>query len=324
VGVRVVLTYHTPTTTCIRGTLLEHGAHPCDGVVDARRCTACTLTAHGMPKPIASAIARAPAAAGALLRLTHVRGRAATALRMRELVALRHDHASQVLRAADHIVAPARWVAQVLQSLGVPAEKITLSRQGVHQIPAPAADVARPGPLRIVYVGRVEPAKGVHLLTRALRAMPDAAVELHIYGVVQGDAHVRYRRDLQDDMARDGRVTLHDPVTPDGVVAVVAQYDVLAAPSQQFETGPLVVLEAFAAGVPVVGTDLGGIAELVQDGVNGLLVEAGSVLGWTKTLDRLLRDKSLLPQLKDGVRPPRTMEAVADDMSVVYRKVMAV
>jgi glycosyltransferase involved in cell wall biosynthesis len=322
-GAAVVLTYHTPTTTCIRGTLLQHGVHPCDGALDARRCTACTLTGHGVPMPIATALARAPAAAGALMRIAHVRGRTATALRMRELVTIRHDQTRQVLAAADHIVAPAQWVVSVLERLGVSADRITLSRQGIHGGVRPPRAARAQGPLRVVYLGRVEPAKGIHLVTSALRVIPDARIELHIYGVVQGDAHVRYRRDLQNDMARDARVHLHDPIVPDEVVATLAQYDVLAASSQQFETGPLVVLEAFAAGLPVVGTRLGGIAELVQDGSNGLLVEAGSVQGWTSAFERLLREPTLLPQLQANVRPPRAMTEVADDMAAIYRKVMA-
>jgi glycosyltransferase involved in cell wall biosynthesis len=322
-GISIVLTYHTPTTTCVRGTLLQHGAHPCDGVLDAHRCTACNLTAHGVPSVLATTIARAPAFASTLVRATGMRGRVTTALRMRELVTLRHDQTRDVFELADHIIAPAIWVHALLRKLGVPEEKLTLSRQGIRAWQVPQRAEPRAAKLRIVYVGRVEPSKGVHLLTRALRAVPDLPIELHIYGVTQGNAHVAYRRDLRDDIARDERVTLHDPVEPDAVVATIAQYDVLAAPSQQFETGPLVVLEAFAAGLPVVGTRLGGIAELVQDGVNGLLVESGSVTAWANAFRSLVEDRALLQRLRGGIRPPRRIEDVADDMYAIYQKVAA-
>ncbi len=322
-GVSVVLTYHTPTTTCIRGTLLLHGAHPCDGALDAKRCTACTLTSRGLPAPVAAVIAHAPVMAGALVRATGVRGRIPTALRMRELVTLRHDQARSVLDLADHIVAPAQWVLELLRNLGVADERISLSRQGIGVTRARAqADRPESG-LKLVYVGRVEPAKGIHVLTRALRAIPDLPIELHIYGVTQGDSHARYRRDMRDDIARDGRLTLHEAVAPDEVVDTIAQYDVLCAPSQQFETGPLVVLEAFAAGLPVIGTRLGGIAELVEDGVNGLLVDTGSVWGWSQAFQQLHEDRVLLARLRRGVQPPRSIEAVADDMTAIYRSVAA-
>lgn len=322
-GAGIVLTYHTPTTTCIRGTLLQQGTHPCDGILDVRRCTACSLNAHGMPGPVASLVARAPTVAGTVLRAAGARGRITTALRMRELVGLRHVQSRAALDTADQIVAPAEWVLRLLRSLGVPDEKLSLSRQGVRATRLPMRTASRGGGLRIIYVGRVEPVKGIHILTRALRAIPDANVELHVYGVVQSGSQARYRQDLLDDMALDNRVKLHDPVSPDHVIETIGEYDVLAAPSQQFETGPLVVLEAFRAGVPVIGSDLGGIAELVQHNQNGLLVERASVLGWTRAIQQLLDDPAVLARLQKGVRPPRTIEAVADDMTLVYNKAMA-
>jgi glycosyltransferase involved in cell wall biosynthesis len=323
-GVSVVLTYHTPTTTCIRGTLLEHGAHPCDGALNERKCTACNLTAHGVPDGIASGIAHAPALVGALVRATGLRGRVTTALRMRELVAVRHDQTRQLLDLADQIVAPANWAMALLGNLGVARDKLNLSRQGIRVTRLASNEKTTSDKLRIVYVGRIEPAKGVHILIQALRGIPDVPLELHIYGVTQGDAHLRYRKDLRDDGAADGRIVLHDPVAPDDVVATLARYDVLAAPSQQFETGPLVVLEAFAAGLPVVGTRLGGIAEQVRDGVNGLLIEAGSVLAWSDAFRALQEDGgALLHRLAHGVQTPRSIEAVADDMAVVYQKAAA-
>ena len=320
-GVSIVLTYHTPTTTCVRGTLLQHGAHPCDGALDAHRCTACNLTAHGVPSSVASTIARAPALAGTLARAVGVRGRVTTALRMRELVTLRHDQTRRTFALADHIVAPAEWVHELLRRLGIAEEKLTLSRQGIRTTSVTRRPAHSHAQLQVAYVGRVEPSKGVHLLTQALRAIPEAAVELHIYGVTQGNSHAPYRRDLRDDVARDARVHLHDPVAPDDVVATIAQHDVLAAPSQQFETGPLVVLEAFAAGLPVIGSRLGGIAELVEDEVNGLLVEPGSVSGWADAIDQLAATPELLDKLRGGIRAPRSIETVADEMAAVYQGV---
>jgi glycosyltransferase involved in cell wall biosynthesis len=322
-GIGVVLTYHTPTATCVRGTLLLHGAQPCDGRLDARRCTACTLTGHGLPPVLAELVARTPVAAAHLLRATRARGRWATALRSRELITLRHEQTRKLLEAADLIVAPAAWVQALLHRLGVPAPKITLSRQGITYPPLKTRTERVNSSLRLVYIGRLEPAKGVHLVLRALRALPGAAVELHVYGVTQADAHASYRRKLREAAALDARVTLHDPVAPDEVVRTLAHYDVLVVASQQLETGPLVVLEAFAAGLPVVGSRLGGIAELVHDGQDGLLVDAGSATDWAAAFDRLLREPELLGRLQQGVRPPRTMAAVADDMAEVYRMVAA-
>lgn len=321
-GTAVVVTYHTPTATCVRGTLLERGNRVCEGALDAVRCTACTLTVHGVPDLVATALARTPASAGVMLEKAGVRGRVVTALRMRELVTLRHHETRSVLEQADHLVAPAEWVHDLLLKLGVPPAKLTLSRQGIrtgNPVVVPGKKTDR---LRIVYVGRIEPIKGVHLLVQALRLLPTMNIELHLYGIMQGDSNLPYRKDLEESFTRDARITLHAPVHPDSIIETIAQYDVLAAPSQWLETGPLVVLEAFAAGVPVIGSALGGIAELVQNDVNGLLVQERNAAGWAATLSRLLHEPELRGRLAQGVQPPRTMAMVADDMATVYQQAL--
>jgi glycosyltransferase involved in cell wall biosynthesis len=267
-------------------------------------------------------IARAPAAAGTMLRAVGARGRVVTALRMRELVSVRHDQTRRILDLADQIIAPSEWVLRLLVHLGVPKERITLSRQGVRKTSTNRVRTVSEK-LRLVYVGRLEPVKGVQLVMRALRMLPEAQVELHVYGVVQSDAHQSFRRQLHQEFGNDGRIVLHEPVAADDIVDTIAQYDVLVAPSQQLETGPLVVLEAFAAGLPVVGSRLGGIAELVQANVNGLLVDDAFPESWAATLRELSENRDLVRQLSAAVTPPRSMSLVADEMEAVYAKALA-
>jgi glycosyltransferase involved in cell wall biosynthesis len=92
-------------------------------------------------------------------------------------------------------------------------------------------------------------------------------------------------------------------------------------PSQWLETGPLVVLEAFAAGTPVLGSNLGGIAELVNDGANGRLVPHDDLTAWMRALQDLERDRSIVARLRAGVRPPRTVREVSEDMQRVYARI---
>jgi glycosyltransferase involved in cell wall biosynthesis len=99
---------------------------------------------------------------------------------------------------------------------------------------------------------------------------------------------------------KDPRISFKFPVPAEKVVEILAEYDLLAVPSQCLETGPLVVLEAFAAGIPVIGSNLGGIAELVKHEVNGLLVEPNSVKAWCQQLQRLCQDTDLRMQLGAG------------------------
>jgi glycosyltransferase involved in cell wall biosynthesis len=100
----------------------------------------------------------------------------------------------------------------------------------------------------------------------------------------------------------------------------MSQFDFVCVPSRWLETGPLVVLEAFAVGVPVLGTDRGGIAELVTHGVDGILVPDSSSIAWAETIGQLASDRSQAAGLRAGIRPPRTMADAASDMARLYRR----
>ena len=129
----VVYTYHTPTATCQRGTLLRWGNSVCDGKMKESLCTACALQGRGVPRLAAYALAALPVAVAALCGRAGLRGGVWTAMRVRELTTLRHRCAREFLAEADHVVAVCEWVREVLLRNGVPAEKITLSRQGLCQ-----------------------------------------------------------------------------------------------------------------------------------------------------------------------------------------------
>ena len=84
----------------------------------------------------------------------------------------------------------------------------------------------------------------------------------------------------------------------------------------------MVVLEAFAAGVPVIGSNLGGIAELVTNGVDGLLVEPCSVGAWIRVLRKVSNHPALLGELRSNISPPRRVSESAHDMAEIYRALL--
>jgi glycosyltransferase involved in cell wall biosynthesis len=243
---------------------------------------------------------------------------------MTELVALQQATFRRLMEDVDHIVAMCQWVKDLLVRNGVPAARITVSRQGLchsaHDTNV-VPDRARMNgsPLKMMFVGRLDPTKGVHLLIEAVKAAPELRLTLDIYGEAQGDAGAAYVRRLKQSAESDGRIAFRHPIANDEVVTRMRSYDVLAVPSQWLETGPLVILEAFAARLPVLGSNLGGIAELVADETTGLLVEPRSAAAWRNAIERVCRDPGVLSRLSEAIPPPRSIGDVAADMSVVYR-----
>ncbi len=222
----------------------------------------------------------------------------------------------------DLIVVLCDWGKGVLLGNGVPEEKLVLCRHGLRTSagPVPSRRMHGVGPLRLIFVGRAHPTKGLDLLIGALRRMPNLDVILTAFLVVQED-NGPYAARLRTQAKGDPRIELRDPIWDrESLLAELAQHDYLVVPSQWLETGPLVVLEAWAAGLPVVGSRLGGIAELVRHEVDGLLIEPGDERAWQRCLQRLAGNWTLLQRLREGIARPRTMQAVASEMALVYQR----
>jgi glycosyltransferase involved in cell wall biosynthesis len=325
-GASVVFTYHTPTASCARGTMMLFGQQPCDGAIEPKRCTACTLAAHGVPKSLARLAAIAPNTVAAGSGAFASDREWLSFLRIPGLIAGGRRRFHDFMRKVDHIVAVCQWVREVLERNGVPPERITLSRQGLsralsHPLPRTARD--RHGPLRIAYFGRIDRAKGPDLLAGALKIIPKAPVLLDIFGIRQARGPDQVYDWLAAQAQEDQRLTLREAVAPDEVVGVMAEYDLVAIPSRWLETGPLVALEAFAAGVPVLGADLGGIAELVRSGIDGFLVPSDDAVAWAAAIARHAENPERVREMRGRIATPRSMEIVVDDMATVYSAVVA-
>jgi glycosyltransferase involved in cell wall biosynthesis len=170
---------------------------------------------------------------------------------------------------------------------------------------------------RFGYVGSIVPHKGVHHLIEAFSTMPAHAI-LDIYGSLRDSP----------DYVRDLRARCHHPgihfageLRPEEVPAAMASFDCLIAPSIWQENAPLGVQEAFAAGTPVVASDLGGHRELFEEG-GGLLIPPGDHSALSTVLTRLATEPGLIGQIASGVRPPRTMEQHLAELRSLYSAVL--
>lgn len=322
-GARVVLTYHTPTVSCARGTMLWRGSEPCDGTLERRRCVSCTLEGQGLSRPLAQLLAYVPAYGSEMIAGLNIPS-PLSALRIPGLIGRAHHRFSRLTSTVDNIVAVCEWVAQVLRRNGVPEAKLTLCRQGLpDQSSAPNRPVADSvaGPLRIAYFGRLDWTKGVDLLPTALAMRPQLDILIDLFLVTQpgsGDDLLALQRAVE----KDPRLAVHLPVPHGDVSLVMSRYDLVAVPSRTMETGPLVVLEAFAAGVPVLGSNHGGISELVEDGITGTLFPPGNPDGLADLLEKLAGQRELIKGWRRNIKPPRTMGAVVTDMALLYRKLL--
>jgi glycosyltransferase involved in cell wall biosynthesis len=217
-----------------------------------------------------------------------------------------------------------RSADSIVRRNGAPTEKLSVNPLGIaaakfRMKPAPDANPTQK-PVRLGYLGRFEVVKGVIELAAALRALPpDAQFEFEFRGPVSGPGDRALLDRLRETCAGDDRITFEPAVPSEEVPLVLAGYDALVCPSVCAEGGPTVAIEAHAVGTPVIGTRIGGLPEIVQDGVNGKLVEPGDV----NALTSLLRSVIALPaetidRWRLALPTPRTMNDVARDYSELY------
>lgn len=322
-GMATVSTIHVPGPLCERGTLMRFGREACDGLIDARQCVPCWLEAKRVPAPLArplgALVRRLPASAAA-----RAPGRLYTLLSAPARIARRKENLLRLAEQSQRLIAVSGWLHAALRRNGVAPEKLILCRQGVAP-PHPACWGPLPNdlpgrPLRVGFFGRADPVKGLELLVQAVRSMPPAlGIRLSLYAIAQDAASRDHLASSTHGLGADARIQLRATLPADGVRDAMRAHDVIAVPSQWLETGPLVAMEALAVGIPVLGSDLGGLRELVTPGRHGWLLPARDVQRWRDELARLCRERPLL-SWAPAETPIVTHEEVARRHAELYRE----
>lgn len=228
----------------------------------------------------------------------------------------------RVLAQATRVIAPSEFVRQKYAELGAPLGNMVIVPHGI-EMPVEASTEApverRPGELHIAYVGSLAWQKGVHVLIEAVNGLPAEGVRLAIYGDLTH--YPDYVADLRARAQHPG-IRFAGPVDRASLWARLSEADLLAVPSLWHETSSLAAQEAFAAGVPVLASDLGALRERVQHEQNGLLIAPGDARAWRRQFKRVLADPALLPRLRAGIQPVRTIAEHLAEIAAIYEQVV--
>jgi glycosyltransferase involved in cell wall biosynthesis len=143
---------------------------------------------------------------------------------------------------------------------------------------------------------------------------------LDIYGNL--NRFKRFLKHLRRLAGSDERINFAGPFQRERVGQVLSALDVLVVPSRWYENQPGVILEAFAAGVPVIATDLGGMSEFVKHEENGLLFELENAEDLARQLRRLGEEPGLLERLRAGIGPVKTVQDDVDELEALYNRLL--
>jgi glycosyltransferase involved in cell wall biosynthesis len=236
----------------------------------------------------------------------------------RDTARVRRETMHEALRLPWRVISPSNCLAERMRPMIAP-DRLHVLSLGIDVQPFLALRTmprTQRGPLRIGFVGQIRSHKGCALLIEAFSRVHAGArpIELHVYGNLLDDEYgVQVRRRA----AADARVHLHGSFDNADAAAIFTGLDVLVVPSLWYENLPLSILEAYAAGTPVVASQAGGMAELVNHDVDGLVFPLGDADGLRVQLQRLCDEPNLVARLQAGARG-RPPSAIDDEMRTLF------
>jgi glycosyltransferase involved in cell wall biosynthesis len=262
-GIPTVATIMDYWWVCPKATLLRPGGAICDGRPDWRDCVRCMVSEHDRPR--ARLLADLPRSLGFVplaLYLSRAIPRGMTAADMSRWPR-RRSLLTALLNRVDQVVFPSAATRDaILGHLRHDRWRVVPYGLEPHWFEHDITSRINPGDtLTIGYAGTILPHKGPDLLIRAVRQLNPSDMCVRIAGPAPDAA---YRRELER-MAEGLPVEFIGPVAPDCMPDFMRSLDVLVVPSRWPENLPLVVLEAQASGIPVVGANVGGIAPQIPD-----------------------------------------------------------
>ena len=271
-GATVLMTYHSPGQSCSRWDLLYKGQDVCSGRIDIERCTDCALHRIGVPAPLRAVLSRVDLSELALVLPHSIQH---PLVRRKGLQDYQRRWKEGMARL-DKVLWHAAWVRELLLLNGVPEDRL-------FHLPLPpprsfAVSDSKEQSLhshrRFIFIGRLTDIKGAHILTEAVRLLPhEEKIEVLLVGAKGPD---EYLERIQKECAQDHRVKLVPPAASHLIPNMMRDSDAVIIPSLWPETGPYTVLEALWTGTPVIGSDRGGIRELLSKWGWGVLFEAGN------------------------------------------------
>jgi|GEM_PF-89854 len=226
-----------------------------------------------------------------------------------------------IFSQVDLFIAPSKFMKEKFVKFGIPEEKIEFFPYGfdlkrVEKRPKTPSSV-----LRFGFIGNLMPAKGVHVLLKGFLGLPAGAAELRIYGKAFSykSALGNYVGQLKK-MVKGNAIKFMGDFNKFEIGKVLADIDVLVVPSLWYENAPLVIQEALLSQTPVIAARIGGIPELVTDGVNGFLFEPGNEQDLKEKMEFFTRRPTLLNELKKEAFKVRGIEAHAKEIDLLYRR----
>lgn len=241
------------------------------------------------------------------------------------------------LNQMDILTTPGHFAKTCYVGAGIPSERIKVIPNGT-DFPVGTVPLRIPdGVLRLGYIGRNSSIKGLNVLLAALQLLPQEIrntkkIHLSILGPLNEDDTPTMYNVLTDEYLKQvfsllrslkDCITVYGKFSNRELPNLIKNVDCIVIPSVWWEVTPCVIQEAFASQRPVICSGIGGMAEMVKDGVDGFHFEMGNPHDLKNKLLMLLNDPTLLPQLQANIIPPQTTYQMSEKYLETYHELLS-
>ncbi|MFA6271448.1 MAG: glycosyltransferase family 4 protein [Candidatus Paceibacterota bacterium] len=328
-GIPVVFTLNDFWLLCPQGQLFKGGQTVCEGA-DGAECLSCVLYQLGIRKNVAYFYAMVrkftPGWFFQVAKNLYLLYAKTFFLRGKQVQEPIHDRINwmkEVCSKIDLFIAPSEFIRRRFVAFGVPEARIKFSAYGFDTQKITVSQKPPAKLLRFGFIGTLMPAKGAHVLIRSFREIESDRAELRIYGKA-----FSYKSALGDYVGRikaeagKKNIKFLGGFAHADINRIFKEIDVLVVPSIWYENAPLVIQEAFLARIPVIASRIGGIPELIRDGDNGFLFDAGDSKGLKEKLEYVISHPEVLNKFRTLVPTVKNLEENAEEVAGVYRQLL--
>lgn len=211
----------------------------------------------------------------------------------------RKSYYRRQMEKADAFVSPSRYLADAYLRAGFDPRKMHVMWNGIDAEKYAGIRTEPAEQIRLTYAGIFKPHKGVEYLIRAVAALEEEPVVLNLVG--QGDGEPAYH-ELVEELDVKDRIVFRGYVDNTEMAEIYRHTDIFCLPSIWPENQPVTITEAMACGIPVIASDIGGVPELVEDGVTGYLVKPKDVEDLAEKIRMLVSDRKKMRLMGEAGR----------------------
>lgn len=320
-GIPVVFTLHDYGLLCYRGQLMKDGLTVCkeDSILECEACLKYLLRIkkHSMRF---YAFLRAQNALS-LLKFFKKIYFLVVKKKAENGVGKFKESAKCVCSDIDLFIAPSHFIKNKFIANGIPKDKVIYSPYGFDKSNFSYSRIKKADSetLKFGYMGTLLPLKGLAILISAFKELEYNKSELLVYGkIFHYGGFESYPNALRKLIRGDNRIKLMGGYDNKDAGRIMSGIDVLVVPSIWLENSPLVIQEAFLSGTPVIASRIGGIPELVSDGVNGLLFNPGDANGLKEKMEYIINNPGILTKFRKNMPKVKSIEENAEEIGQIY------